>query len=179
MGSRYCHALPYPGHLFSQEFARIVVEDRRANPLDGHVTNPAGCFIHREIEVGEDHHQEVQLIEHGEPIVVEALLEGIVPDAVSRQGRMVQPQEVQLVGPAPVGGKSGDQEMNEVTRPTAAGTPLPVDDDDRPPAARGVKQQVVQVEISVQKRSRLLSEITLHAGDMLPQSGAEWHNPTR
>ena len=48
MGSRFknCHALLYPNHLFLQEFASIVVEDRRAKLLDDHITNHACFFIH-------------------------------------------------------------------------------------------------------------------------------------
>src|SRR5262249_21830278 len=133
-------------------------------------------FIHREIDVGEDHHQEIQLIEHGEPIVVEALLEGIRLDAVFRQGRVVQPQEVPLVGSASVRGKSGDQEMDEVTCRTSTGTCLPVDDGECPCPRGGIKQQVVQVEIAMEKRLRMLSKITLHGNDVMFQPGAEGHN---
>ena len=71
-----CHAPLYPNHLFLQEFASIVVEDCRAKPLDEHITNHACFFIHREVEEDDDHDQKVQEIEHGEPIVIEALLEG-------------------------------------------------------------------------------------------------------
>jgi hypothetical protein len=165
--------------LVRQEVAGIVVEERRANSLDCHVPKPACCFIHREIDVGEDHHQKIQLIEQGEPIVVEALLEGILADAVLRQGRVVQPQEVQLVGPASVRGKSGDQEMDEVTRRTSAGTRLPVDDGKCPGAGGEIKQQVVQVEIAMHKRLRRLSQITLHGNDLVFQPDAKGHKTIR
>ena len=79
-----CYALLSLNHLFLQEFASIVVEERRAKPFDDHITNHACFRIHREVEEDDDHHQKVQEIEQSKSIFVEARLEGIHLDAVFR-----------------------------------------------------------------------------------------------
>src|SRR4029450_12991367 len=90
--------------------------------------------------------------------------------------RVVQLQEVHLVGSASVRGKRGDEEIGEVTHRTATETYLPVDDGESPLALGGIKQQVIQVEIPMEKRLRVLSKVMLHGYKVVSQLGTEWHN---